>query len=185
MLDMQQKHDRWMSRYNSRKGGSFEEYTRIIESNNSFLKELRDGAAYVSSGSFNEAIRLLTKSIDIGSQLFSDDNMIDAGELAKAYAGRGMSCQQTGEYLKAASDFGNAIKVWEGLDKSLLDENELAKAYAGRGMAYYPQGNAAKTVQNFNKSIEIWERLRREGKPIENEFLVQVRSILSTVSSTV
>jgi len=110
----------------------------------------------------------------------------DKVTLASVYIVRGMRCFQTGEYLKAISDFDDAIIIMKRIlnDGGELDENELAKAYAGRGMAYYPKREPDKAMQDFDKCIEIWERLQLEGKHIEEEFLIRVYAIRSGIINT-
>jgi hypothetical protein len=89
-----------MSRYRERKEPNFEEYTKIISLNNSLLENVNKGVACISKRSYDEAIKVLCLAIDSGEQLFSDDNLIDEEELAKAYLNRGVAYENLNNHKK-------------------------------------------------------------------------------------
>jgi len=107
------------------------------------------------------------------------ENEGDKATLASMYTMRGLGYFQLSEYIKAVSDFDDAINIMEGIQQ--LDENELAKAYAGRGMARYGKRELELSIPDLKKSIEIWECLKEKGKFVDENMLSMAYSIIGMI----
>jgi len=168
----QQKHDRWMDRYKRRSGISYEEYNKIIASNNSLLERINSGHKCVLNRSYDEAIKELSLGINIGEQLLSDDNLIDESELAKAYMNRGVAYEHSRNRPKAIIDKTKSVEMLEKLNRNrhLEDEDILALAYMNRGATYDSMGEYSLAIADGEKSISIWDQMKRERKKVSSDY---------------
>jgi len=179
MDNSQQMHDRWMARYSRRSGVNYEEYNRIIASNNSLKERINKGDAYVSKRLYDNAVKELSQGISIGEQLLSDDNLIDESDLAKAYMNRGVAYEYQRNQVLALQDKTKSVEILERLrsNNKLYDEYILALAYMNRGATNESMRDYTMAVADAEKSIGILNQLKLEGRNVSSDISMVLANI--------
>ncbi len=117
-------------------------YTKAIQLNPKFLKAYEGRAsAYYVLKQYQPAIRDHDKVLEL-----DPDNV-------SAYADRGVTKLEAGQYPSAAFDLGEAIRRKRESDFA-FDKDTLGMSYEHRGDAYMKMGNYRPAIADYSKAIE-------------------------------
>ena len=111
------------------------------------------GSAYRNIKRYSEAIKELTRAIEIVEETNTDS---DKESLALRYDERGKCYAKKGYRYQAISDHARAIKI---LEKINGDKKFLTTAYYGRGSAHAKTGEHDKAIKDFTQVIKTLEAI--------------------------
>jgi len=151
----------------------------VAVGNNLFQAYNNRGIVYVAMMQYDKAIEDFDRSVEIGKQLYRDNQLLEnlAEVLALAYMNKGIACEYKTFHEKALPDKNKSIEIYEHLYKTgiLENENGIALAYMNRGATYEAMEKYAESLSDSKKSIEIWEKMRTAGKVIDEIGLEKAR----------